>query len=94
MRWQDLGEGMKYHFQMARDRAFQELVHDATVEKPEITVDKPRKSGTYHVRVSGIAPDGYEGRFSAPQSFKVKRFPTWIAWGVVTVTAIILIIVL
>ena len=94
MRWQDLGEGMTYHFQMARDREFQQLVHDTVVEQPEITVDKPRRSGTYYVRVSGIASDGYEGRFSAPQSFKVKRFPYWIAGGAVTVTAIILIIVL
>lgn len=94
MRWQDLGEGMKYHFQMARDKEFQSTVHDATVEVPEITVDKPRKSGTYYVRVSGIAPDGYEGRFSPPQSFKVRGFPCWIAGGVVTVTAIILIVVL
>ena len=94
MRWQDLGEGMTYHFQMARDKEFESIVHDAIVEHREITVEKPRESGTYYVRVSGIAPDGYEGRFSAPQSFKVKSFSTWIAGGVFTVTAIILIIVL
>jgi hypothetical protein len=94
MRWQDLGEGMTYHFQMARDKEFQGIVHDATVEQPEITVDKPRKSGIYYVRVSGIAPEGYEGRFSPPQSFKVRRFPCWIVGGVVTVTTIVLIVVL
>lgn len=94
MRWQDLGPGMTYHFQMARDMEFRTVVHDTTVDRPEITLDKPGKSGTYHVRVSGIAPDGYEGRFSPSQSFKVRRFPCWIAGGVATVTAIILIIVL
>ncbi len=94
MRWQNLGEGMTYHFQMARDKGFQNVVHDAVVEQPEITVDKPRKSGTYYVRVSGIAPDGYEGRFSPPQSFKVRRFPCWIVGGIATVTTLVLILVL
>lgn len=94
MRRQDLGEGMTYHFQMARDRELRNLVHDATVEQPENAADKPRRSGTNYVRVSGVAPDGYEGRFTPPRSFDVKRFPVWIAGGVPTVTAIILIIVL
>lgn len=94
MRWQDLGEGMRYHFQMSADKEFRTIVQDAVVERPEITVDKPRKSGTYYVRVSGVAPDGYEGRFSPTQSFKIKRFPYGILGAAVTVTAFVLIIVL
>jgi hypothetical protein len=94
MRWQDLGEGMTYHFQMAGDKEFGQIVHDAHVKQPEITVEKPKKSGTYYVRVSCIAPDGYEGNFSPPQSFKVKRFPCWLVGGAATVGVIILIVVL
>lgn len=94
MRWQDLGEGMTYHFQMASDKEFGQIVHDVHVKEPEITLGKPNKSGTYYVRVSGIAPDGYEGNFSPPQSFKIRRFPCWLVGGAATVGVIILIVIL
>jgi hypothetical protein len=94
MRWQDVGGQSTYHFQMAKDKQFEGIVHDDVVDKPEITVDKPKKSGTYYVRVSSIAPDGYEGNFSPPQSFKVNRFPYWLVGGAATVGVIILVVVL
>jgi hypothetical protein len=80
IRWKDLGEGFTYHFQMSRDKEFSELSQDVQVSEPQIILEKPKKAGTYYVRVSSINAEGFEGNFSAPQSFKIKRFP-WEALG-------------
>jgi hypothetical protein len=72
--WQDLGEGVTYHFQMARDPSFAEvLIDDKTLEKPEIVIQKPEDVGTYYIHVSAIDSKGYEGKFSEPQTFTVKK---------------------
>ncbi|OPY86915.1 MAG: FecR protein [Syntrophaceae bacterium PtaU1.Bin231] len=72
----NLGEGFRYHFQIARDRQFQQLLVDTKTEKPEITIKRPKEAGTYHVRIGAIDRDGDTGGFSAPQSFEVpKGFP-------------------
>ncbi len=73
LRWQDLGPGMTYHFQMAKDPAFKKILLDKNTEQADIRIDKPEDSGTYYVRVSALDPDGYEGEFTAPQSFKIKN---------------------
>ncbi|MGC8809318.1 MAG: FecR domain-containing protein [bacterium] len=75
IRWRDLGKGIHYQFQMARDRDFQQILHTQKVEKPEITLPKPKEIGTYYVRTKAIDPDGYAGDFSAPQSFEIKPPP-------------------
>ncbi|MHC1725855.1 MAG: FecR domain-containing protein [Syntrophobacteraceae bacterium] len=75
IQWQNIGPGYSYHFQMARDEEFSEIVVDKNVDEPSITFAKPKKAGTYHVRASAINTEGFEGHFSAPQSFKIKRFP-------------------
>lgn len=73
IRWQDMGAGLNYHFQMADDYNFSNILIDMKTEKPEAVVQKPEKPGTYYVRVSAIDPLGYEGAFSRPQSFTVKH---------------------
>lgn len=73
LRWQDLGPGMTYHFQMAKDPAFEKILLDKNTEQANIRFNKPEDSGTYYVRVSALDPDGYEGEFTAPQSFKIEN---------------------
>jgi hypothetical protein len=75
IRWRDLGKGIRYQFQMARDEGFKEIIVAKELEKPEITLQKPGEIGTYYVRTKGIDPDGYAGDFSLPQSFEVKPPP-------------------
>ncbi len=71
VRWKDVGEGYSYHFQLAADREFNEILMDKVVGKSEHTFMKPRKPGLYYVRVSAIRADGFEGHFSPPQSFEI-----------------------
>lgn len=76
LKWKDLGDGITYHFQMAKDEAFKEIIHDTKLEKSEITLKKPKDPGVYHVRTSSIDKKGREGNFSTPQSFEIERgFP-------------------
>jgi hypothetical protein len=49
------------------------LIDDRTLEKPEIVIQKPEDLGTYYIRVSAIDSKGYEGKFSEPQTFTVKK---------------------
>jgi hypothetical protein len=72
----NLGEGYTYHFQIAKDKEFKQLIVDNKTEKPEITIKKPKDVGTYYVRTAGVDRDGDAGEFSPPQSFEIKeRFP-------------------
>jgi len=93
VRWRNLGDGITYHFQMAKDRAFKDMLMDQKLTKPEITFDKPGDVATYYVRTSAIDAQGYEGDFSEPQSFEVKGNYLWLPAGM-TVLIILAIIVL
>ncbi len=93
VRWRNLGDGITYHFQMAKDRAFKDMLMDEKLTKPEITFDKPGDVATYYVRTSAINAQGYEGDFSEPQSFEVKGNYLWLPAGM-TVLIILAIIVL
>ena len=75
LRWRP-PEGIRhFHFQMARDQTFREVLIDAEVQQPSIVIPKPEIPGFYYVRTSSIDPKGYEGDFSAPQSFEIKPPP-------------------
>lgn len=72
LRWRP-PEGIRhFHFQMARDQTFREVLIDAEVHQPSIVIPKPEIPGIYYVRTSSIDLKGYEGEFSAPQSFEIK----------------------
>jgi hypothetical protein len=76
IRWKDLGEGITYRFQMAKDTAFDNMLVNKKLSEPEIVLEKPEDAGIYYVRTSGIDSEGYEGDFSEPQSYEVKsKFP-------------------
>jgi hypothetical protein len=82
IRWKDLGEGITYHFQMSRDQEFRDTLIDGKTEKPEMKFQKPKEAGIYYVRTSSIDAVGYEGSFSAPQSFEIKRGLFYEFWGI------------
>jgi hypothetical protein len=42
IQWEDLGRGIRYHFQMAKDSDFREILVDKQVETPNIVVQKFR----------------------------------------------------
>ncbi len=73
LKWRNQGEGISYHFQMAKDLEFKEILIDKKLDKPEIIVEKPKDSGIYYVRTSSIDSKGREGNFSPPQSFEVEK---------------------
>ncbi len=76
IRWRNLGEGITYRFQMSMDNEFRNVTMDKKVGMPEITFPRPEDTGIYYVRTSGIDRENYEGDFSLPQSFEIrKRFP-------------------
>ncbi|MGQ9695119.1 MAG: FecR domain-containing protein [Thermodesulfobacteriota bacterium] len=75
IRWRDLGKGIRYEFQMAKDPDFRHILITKEIEKPEYIFPKPAEVGTYYVRTRGIDPDGYTGDFSRPQSFALKPPP-------------------
>ena len=87
IRWQDLGDGTSYRFQLAGEPEFGKVLVDQKVPASEITLEKPKKSGTYYARTAAIDRWNQEGDFSAPQSFDVKPSSNAGFW--VTLTAII-----
>jgi len=94
LRSRSIGEGFAYRFQVAKDAQFKEIVEDRRTDKPEMTMKRPKETGTYYVRIAGIDRDGDAGEYSPPQSFVVKeRFPYgWLGGSVVT--SVLLIILL
>ncbi|MDQ7787643.1 MAG: FecR domain-containing protein [Thermodesulfovibrionales bacterium] len=71
--WPNLGAGYTYRFQMSGDEKFSSVLVDDHIDKAGITLQKPDKAGVYYVRTSSIDSKGYEGSFSEPQSFEIKR---------------------
>ncbi len=93
LKWRNMGEGVSYHLQVARDAEFREILADIKLDKSEAAVEKPKEPGIYHVRTSTIDKKGREGEFSPPQSFEVERnFPYGILGGVAAAIGLILII--
>lgn len=72
IRWKDQGEKMTYRCQIAREERFANPIVEQKVTRPEIVLPRPAEPGLYYVRTSTIDGDGYEGGFSAPQSFEIK----------------------
>ncbi len=62
--------GQTFHFQMAEDEEFSELLVDQRTEQPGFEIPRP-DAGEYFVRVRTIDPDGFIGPFGAPQTVDV-----------------------
>jgi hypothetical protein len=90
LKWRSVGEGITYHFQMAKDVDFKEILVDKKVDKPEVTLEKPKEPGAYHVRTSSIDKKNREGEFSPSQSFEVERGFPYGALGGIGIIGLIL----
>lgn len=68
----------EYEFQLARDGAFQDVVFQTTVKRPEVALPDP-PAGTYYVRFRGRDPDGFLGTYSQAQRVDVadRSNPPW-----------------
>ena len=75
LRWQDLGAGFMYHFQMAVDKEFRQILIDKKCDQPEITFRQPAASDAYYIRLRPIWPDGQAGNFSPVQRFETSAGP-------------------
>ena len=93
IRWRNLGENIKYHFQMAKDETFNEIIIDSVLDSSEVTLQKPQEAGSFYVRSSAIDSEGYEGSFSTPQSFEIKEeFPYLLFGGGILTTLLLLLL--
>jgi hypothetical protein len=92
VRWRHLGDGITYHFQMAKDQAFNEVLIDEKLTKPEIAFAKPSDAGTYYIRTSAIDTHEYEGDFSEPQSFEVKSKYLYLPAGILAMILFAIIV--
>jgi len=72
LRWSPLAGISNFHFQMATDGMFKEVLIDERTDRASIVVPKPKVPGFYYVRTSSIDSKGYEGEFSKPQSFEIQ----------------------
>jgi hypothetical protein len=94
LKWRNVGEGYTYHFQLAKDKDFKELILDKILDKAEISLEKPKDPGVYHVRTSSIDKKAREGDFSPSQSFEIKkRTPYEMIIPILTTIGILLLII-
>jgi hypothetical protein len=91
--WRDLGIGITYHFQMAKDPEFNEVIVDKRLDRPEITLQKPKDKGVYYVRTSSIDRKMREGEFSPSQTFEIRgrAYLAAIGGAIVVIGALFLI---
>jgi hypothetical protein len=75
LRWRDMGTGVGYRLQLARDPAFGDMLVDAKVDVPAYPLSKPAP-GTYYLRVASISPDGATGPWGSLQTFAVAEQPS------------------
>ena len=92
IRWGDLGKGIRYQFQMARDAEFQNILSERELEQPEITLPNPEEPGTYYVRVKGIGPEGIAGDFSSPQKLKITHGLPYVPLGILLLIGLLLLV--
>lgn len=89
LQWNADDRSHKYQFQMSHDKGFSELLVDEELDASRYVFNNPQP-GYYHMRVSTIDADGYQGPYSPVQRFEVPPPDrTWL--GVVMIIATILI---
>ncbi len=71
---EDMGPGMTYLFQIARDPLFTEDLLEKTADVSQVCFDTPQKGGDYYFRVKTVDSDGYEGRFTPSRTFEIRTF--------------------
>jgi hypothetical protein len=94
IKWSDLGKGMRYRFQMAGEKEFQNIINERELEKPEITLPKPEEIGTYYIRVNALGSKGIAGDFSSPQSLRIRHGIPCVPMGVLLLYGLLLLLAL
>lgn len=76
--WRSAGEGQRFHFQIASDEDYKELLYDEVIADSRVTIPMP-EGGRYYLRVKTIESDGFEGPFGSPQTIDIpKDVPYWL----------------
>lgn len=70
--WRAPAEGQSFHFQLARDAQFSDVIHDEITTASQVVVKKP-ESGEYYLRTKTIESDGFQGPWGSPQTIDVPR---------------------
>ena len=70
--WKNMGDGFMYHFQMAKDKEFRQILIDKKCDKPEITFPESAAPGACYIRLRPIGPDGQAGNFSPAQRYETN----------------------
>jgi len=68
--WRAAEEGQSFQFQFARDKEFNEILHEESTAASQLTIAKP-DSGTYYLRIKTIESDGFQGPWGKPQAVDV-----------------------
>lgn len=75
--WRAGGEGQRFHFQLARDAEFLQILHDEQTSATRLSVQRP-DGGTYYLRTKTIESDGFEGPWGPPQAIEIPYAnPYW-----------------
>lgn len=75
-RWTSAGAGLRYHFQLAEDEFFREIVLERNVDEPQLVTRRPA-SRRYYFRVRAIDDSGYAGPFGGTQQIDVPPGSYW-----------------
>lgn len=70
LRWIKGEPGQKYHFQLAEDEGFEDVIEDKELSDPFVTISN-LSAGRYYVRVATIDTDGYHGEFPPPLTIDI-----------------------
>ncbi len=71
LRWKNLGEGITYQFQLAKDSEFRQILIDQKCARAEIAFPPPNTSGINYVRIRPIDSAGSPGNFFLPQRYEI-----------------------
>ncbi len=76
--WSAAAEGQRFHFQIASDKDFNELLYDEVTLNSRVTIPTP-EGDRYYLRVKTIESDGFKGPFGSPQVIDIpKDTPYWL----------------
>lgn len=76
--WRAGGKDQSFHFQLALDKAFNQILYDEKTSATQLTVARP-DGGQYFLRTKTIEADGFEGPWGPPQIIDIPYAnPYWL----------------
>ncbi len=70
LRWQSEEQAPRYHYDLAIDPAFAELIANAEVAEPKVSLERP-EPGRYYLRVRAIDKEGVASPYSDVKAFDI-----------------------